>query len=68
MIARLSGKLLRKPTGAVIIEAGGIGYEVIVPFSTFYALPEEDEGVTLEIHTHVREDALTLFGFETTLE
>ena len=52
----------------MIIDAGGIGYEVLVPLSTFYALPEKDERVSLYIHTHVREDALLLFGFHTKLE
>jgi Holliday junction DNA helicase RuvA len=68
MIAHLSGHLLQKSTQSVIIEAGGIGYEVFVPLSTFYALPEKDERVNLNIFTHVREDALILFGFSTSLE
>ncbi len=68
MIAYLSGLLLRKTTQSVIIDAGGIGYEVFVPLSTFYTLPGKDERVSLHIHTHVREDALTLFGFYTRLE
>ena len=68
MIAYLSGLLFRKTTQSVIIDAGGIGYEVFVPLSTFYTLPEKDERVSLHIHTHVREDALILFGFYTRLE
>ena len=68
MIAYLSGLLLRKTTDSVIIDAGGIGYEVIVPLSTFYSLPEKSQRVSLNIYTHVREDALTLFGFSTELE
>lgn len=52
----------------MIIDNGGVGYEVIVPLSTFYALPEKDEKVSLHIYTHVREDALVLFGFNTVLE
>jgi Holliday junction DNA helicase RuvA len=68
MIAQLSGTLIEKTTQSVIIEAGGIGYEVFVPLSTFYTLPENDERVSLCIHTYVREDALTLFGFRTVLE
>jgi len=52
----------------VIVEAGGIGYEVFVPLSTFYTLPEKDEKVSLHIYNHVREDALLLFGFQTKLE
>ncbi len=68
MIAHLTGTVLRKSTQSLIIENKGIGYEVIVPFSTFYALPKEDERVNLHIYTHVREDAIILFGFHTPLE
>ena len=68
MIAHLTGIVLRKSTQSLIIENNGIGYEVIVPFSTFYTLPKEDERVNLHIHTHVREDAIILFGFHTPLE
>jgi Holliday junction DNA helicase RuvA len=68
MIAHLSGKLLSKTTQSVIIDAGGIGYEVFVPLSTFYALPEKNDQVQLQIHTHVREDTLALFGFQTPME
>ena len=52
----------------MIIDIAGIGYEVSVPLSTFYALPDETEEVTLHIYTHVKEDALKLFGFYTPLE
>lgn len=68
MIAHLRGLLIKKTTQSTIIEAGGIGYEVLVPLSTFYSLPEKDERVSLHIYTHVREDALILFGFHTLLE
>lgn len=68
MIAHLNGTLLRKTTRSVIIDNDGIGYEVIVPLSTFYAIPEEDDRVSLHIYTYVREDALILFGFQTILE
>jgi len=68
MIAHLNGTLSAKTTQAVIIDTGGIGYQVLVPLSTFYALPDEDNPVSLHIHTYVREDALLLFGFHTTLE
>jgi Holliday junction DNA helicase RuvA len=68
MIAFLKGNLLKKTTETLIIDNGGIGYEVIAPLSTFYALPEEGEEVSLHIYTHVREDALILFGFKTALE
>jgi Holliday junction DNA helicase RuvA len=68
MIAHLKGFLQKKTTGTLIIDNSGIGYEVIAPLSTFYALPEEGEQVTLHIYTHVREDAFILFGFKTILE
>ena len=68
MIAHLSGLLFSKKTQSVIIDTGGVGYEVFVPLSTFYKLPERDKRVNLHIHTHVREDALLLFGFYTKLE
>jgi Holliday junction DNA helicase RuvA len=68
MIAHLTGHLISKTTQSVIIDAGGVGYEVLVPLSTFYALPDETERVSLHIHNHVREDAFLLFGFSTRLE
>lgn len=68
MIAHLHGTLLKKTTQSIIIDNTGIGYEVFVPLSTFYALPEKNEEVNLHIHTHVKEDALMLFGFQTALE
>lgn len=68
MIAHLNGTLSEKSTQAVIIDNGGIGYQVLVPLSTFYALPDEEQSVSLHIHTYVREDALLLFGFQTILE
>jgi Holliday junction DNA helicase RuvA len=68
MIAHLTGRLKKKTTESLIIDNSGIGYEVIAPLSTFYALPEEAEQVNLHIYTHVREDAIVLFGFQTTLE
>lgn len=68
MIAHLSGNLYEKTPQSVIIRTGGVGYEVFVPLSTFYSLPEEEEDVSLHIYTHVREDALVLFGFHTKLE
>jgi Holliday junction DNA helicase RuvA len=65
MIAMLTGQLVSKGTDQVIIEvAGGIGYRVLIPLSTFYSLPDEGM-VKLHIHTHVREDALLLYGFLT---
>ncbi len=68
MIARLSGTLVEKQATRLVVDVHGVGYEVQVPLSTFYHLPEPGAGVTLRIHTHVREDALSLFGFATALE
>ena len=69
MIAHLKGTLLSKSTDVIIIDNNGIGYEVFVPLSTFYSLPDkENSEVSLHIYTHVREDALILFGFKTILE
>jgi len=68
MIAHLKGILFKKTTQSIIINVGGVGYEVSVPLSTFYSLPETDESVSLQIHTHVKDDSLTLFGFNTSLE
>lgn len=68
MIARLEGVLREKRPTAVLVDVGGVGYEVFVPLSTFDALPDEGKVVALRIHTHVREDALQLFGFASELE
>jgi Holliday junction DNA helicase RuvA len=68
MIARLTGRLVEKQATRLVVDVGGVGYEVHVPLSTFYHLPEPGADVTLRIHTHVREDALLLFGFGTALE
>ncbi len=68
MIAYLSGKLLEKQATSVIIEVGGVGYEVTIPLSTFYELGEEGSEISLRIYTHVREDTLQLFGFKSERE
>ena len=68
MIAYLSGKLLEKHANTVIVEVGGVGYEVTIPLSTFYELGEPGTDVELRIYTHVREDAIQLFGFKTNRE
>lgn len=68
MIAYLSGTLLEKQANVVIIDVNGVGYEVNIPLSTFYELGEEGSPVQLRIYTHVREDALQLFGFKTERE
>ena len=63
MIAFLRGTLLEKHPNQIIVEVGGVGYEVTIPISTYSALPAAGSDVKLKIHTHVREDALSLFGF-----
>ena len=68
MIAFLRGKLLEKHPNQIIVETGGVGYDVVIPISTFSALPDAGSEVKLRIHTHVREDALALFGFLTSDE
>lgn len=68
MIAYLKGKLFAKQANTVIVEVGGVGYEVMIPLSTFYELGEEGTEVELRIYTHVREDAIQLFGFKTERE
>lgn len=63
MIAHLRGILLEKHPNQLIVEVGGVGYDVIIPVSAYSSLPDTGAEVRLHIHTHVREDALTLFGF-----
>ncbi len=65
MIAFLRGTLLEKHPNQVIVETGGVGYDVLIPVSTFSALPDAGAEIRLRIYTHVREDALSLFGFFT---
>ena len=68
MIAQLNGKLVEKHPNRLIVDVHGVGYEVHVPLSTFYGLPEPGGEVSLRVHTHVREDTLALFGFASVLE
>src|SRR5262249_30019382 len=63
MIAHLRGKLISKHPNQAIVEAAGVGYEVHISIPTFSALPSLGTEVALFVHTHVREDALSLFGF-----
>jgi Holliday junction DNA helicase RuvA len=63
MIAHLRGTLLEKHPNLVIVDTGGVGYEITIPVSAYSSLPETGSEVQLHIHTHVREDALSLFGF-----
>lgn len=63
MIAQLRGRLISKTPNQAVVEAGGVGYDVTITIPTFGGLPEAGAEVSLHIHTHVREDALALFGF-----
>jgi Holliday junction DNA helicase RuvA len=68
MIARLSGTVLEKHPMRVVLDVGGVGYDVHVPLSSFGAIGEPGTTLTLRVHTHVREDALLLYGFASPLE
>lgn len=68
MIAFLAGKLLEKEANTLIVDVGGVGYEVTIPLSTFYELGETGADVALRIYTYVREDTLQLYGFKTLRE
>jgi Holliday junction DNA helicase RuvA len=68
MIAHLSGTLLSKQATSVIVDVCGVGYEVTIPVSTFYDLEDVGGNVQLRVYTHVREDALQLYGFKTARE
>ncbi|HEY5973241.1 MAG TPA: Holliday junction branch migration protein RuvA [Geobacteraceae bacterium] len=68
MIALLTGTIAHKSPDAVIVDVHGVGYRVQIPFSTYYELPAEGGDVILQIHTHVKEDAIQLYGFRTPAE
>ncbi|MBW1784595.1 MAG: Holliday junction branch migration protein RuvA [Deltaproteobacteria bacterium] len=68
MIAYLTGILYSKSPQGIIVETAGVGYQLFIPLSTFYQLPDEMEKVSLHVYTHVREDMLQLFGFQTEKE
>ncbi|MCH8266966.1 MAG: Holliday junction branch migration protein RuvA [Acidobacteria bacterium] len=68
MIAHLRGKLLSKRPNRVVIEAGGVGYEVFIPVSTFYDLGEVATEVSLQIYSYVRQESFSLYGFRTERE
>jgi|SRR5687768_3493713 Holliday junction DNA helicase RuvA len=65
MIAHLTGRLAFKAPPHLTLDVHGVGYEVFIPLSTYYNLPNLDDTLSLSIHTHVREDAIQLFGFST---
>jgi len=68
MISYLRGALLEKHPNQVIVDVQGVGYELTIPVTTFSTLPEAGSEVRLRVHTHVREDAISLFGFSTPTE
>jgi Holliday junction DNA helicase RuvA len=68
VIAQLRGRLVEKNPSRIIVDVGGVGYDVQVPLSTFYNLGDVGAEIALRVHTHVRDDALALFGFATPLE
>lgn len=63
MIAHIKGQLIRKSPESIVVNVGGVGYELLIPLSTYYRLPQQGEEVQLHAYTHVREDALQLYGF-----
>jgi Holliday junction DNA helicase RuvA len=68
VIAHLRGKLMQKEPARVIVDVNGVGYEVFIPLTTFTALPDPGSEVSIDIHTHVREDIIALYGFSTRRE
>ncbi len=68
MIALLRGTLLEKNPSRLVVDVGGVGYDVQVPLSTFYVLGDAGAPVSLRVYTHVREDVIALYGFATPLE
>ena len=64
VIAQISGTLAQKVPGEIVVDVVGVGYQVFIPLNVFYRLPEIGAPVSLQIHTHVRDDALQLFGFQ----
>jgi Holliday junction DNA helicase RuvA len=68
MFARLTGKLAVKNPDEIVLDVGGVGYQVFIPLSTFYELPERGESLSVQIYTAVRENAIELYGFLTLQE
>ena len=68
MIASLTGRLAFKAPTHLVLDVQGVGYEVLIPLSTYFGLPNLSERTSLSVHTHVREDAIQLFGFLTSQE
>ena len=68
MIALISGKIVYKGISHLVVDAQGVGYRIFIPLTTFYELPEAGQLITLHVHTHVKQDAINLFGFYTIQE
>ena len=68
MIAHLRGRLIQKEPARLVVDVQGVGYEVFVPLTTFSAMPEAGGEVAIDIHTHVREDIIALYGFSSRRE
>lgn len=68
MIALLTGKIAHKSPEYIILDVNGVGYRVQIPFSTYYELPDTGSQISLTIYTHVKEDAISLYGFRTPVE
>lgn len=64
MIAWLSGTMIHKSVHYVVVDVNGIGYQVFIPLTTYYELPDPDQPITLHIYTHVKQDGINLFGFK----
>ena len=65
MIAQLRGRLVSKDPGQIVVDVNGVGYQVFIPLSTYYQLPAVQQDVFLRVYTHVRDDAIQLYGFHT---
>ncbi len=68
MIAQITGRLVVKKPNVILVDVHGVGFEINIPLSSFYTLPDEGNEVSLQTYTHVREDTLSLFGFLTERE
>lgn len=68
MIALISGKIAYKGISHIVVDVQGVGYRIFIPLTTFYELPEAGQLIALHVHTHVKQDAINLFGFYTIQE
>ena len=68
MIAKLTGQLIAKAPSHIILDVQGVGYEVLISLTTYFALPKLQDSLSINVFTHVREDAIQLFGFLTVSE